>query len=240
MEFTNEELIKQANSGSKDAVDLLVERNSGLVWSIVRRFLNRGYEKEDLFQIGSIGLIKAIRKYDTSFNTQFSTYAVPLIMGEIKRFLRDDGLVKVSRSVKENAGKIKLAIDFYFAKNGVEPTVLELASHLKISEDDVVMALEVLKPTESLNAVIDASDKNPVYLIDKLADATNTDSKEFEKIVLKELISGLGVREKQIISMRYYKGATQSKVASMLGISQVQVSRMEKKILENMRKNIAE
>jgi len=240
MEFTNEELIKQANSGSKDAVDLLVERNSGLVWSIVRRFLNRGYEKEDLFQIGSIGLIKAIRKYDTSFNTQFSTYAVPLIMGEIKRFLRDDGLVKVSRSVKENAGKIKLAIDFYFAKNGVEPTVLELASHLKISEDDVVMALEVLKPTESLNAVIDASDKNPVYLIDKLADATNTDSKEFDKIVLKEIIAGLGDREKQIISMRYYKGATQSKVADMLGISQVQVSRMEKKILENMRKNIAE
>ena len=240
MEFTNEELLKQANSGSKEAVDMIVEKNSGLVWSIVKRFLNRGYEKEDLYQIGCIGLIKAIRKYDTSYNTQFSTYAVPLIMGEIKRFLRDDGLVKVSRAVKENAGKIKLAIDYFFAKTGNEPTVSELSSHLKISEDDVVLALETLKPTESLNAVINEEDKNPVYLIDKLADNENTDSKEFEKLVLKELLSKLAPKEKQIISMRYFKGATQSRVANMLGISQVQVSRMEKKILENMKNKMAE
>ena len=205
-----------------------------------KRFLNRGYEKEDLYQIGCIGLIKAIRKYDTSFNTLFSTYAVPLIMGEIKRFLRDDGLVKVSRAVKENAVKIKLAIDYYFAKNGVEPTVSEISAHLKISADDVVMALEVLKPAESLNAVINESDKNPVYLIDKLANADNTDEKEFEKIILKELLSELAPCEKQIIAMRYFKGATQVKVANMLGISQVQVSRMEKKILENMRSKMAE
>lgn len=240
MEFTNEELLKQANSGSREAVDIIVEKNSGLVWSIVKRFLNRGYEKEDLYQIGCIGLIKAIRKYDPSYNTQFSTYAVPLIMGEIKRFLRDDGLVKVSRAVKENAAKIKLAIDYYFAKNGVEPTVLELSSHLKLSEDDVVLALETLKPAESLNAVVNESDKNPVYLIDKLADSENSDSKEFEKIVLKELLAELAPREKQIIAMRYFKGATQMKVANMLGISQVQVSRMEKKILENMRSKMAE
>ena len=240
MEFTNEELLKQANSGSKEAVDIIVERNSGLVWSIVKRFLNRGYEKEDLYQIGCIGLIKAVRKYDTSFNTLFSTYAVPLIMGEIKRFLRDDGLVKVSRAVKENAVKIKLAIDYYFAKNGVEPTVSEISAHLKISADDVVMALEVLKPAESLNAVINESDKNPVYLIDKLANADNTDEKEFEKIILKELLSELAPCEKQIIAMRYFKGATQVKVANMLGISQVQVSRMEKKILENMKSKMAE
>ena len=240
MEFTNEELLKQANSGSKEAVDMIVEKNSGLVWSIVKRFLNRGYEKEDLYQIGCIGLIKAIRKYDTSYNTQFSTYAVPLIMGEIKRFLRDDGLVKVSRAVKENSIKIKLAIDYFFAKTGNEPTVSELSSHLKISEDDVVLALETLKPTESLNAVINEEDKNPVYLIDKLADNENTDSKEFEKLVLKELLSKLAPKEKQIISMRYFKGATQSRVANMLGISQVQVSRMEKKILENMKNKMAE
>lgn len=240
MEFTNEELLKLANSGSGDALNLIVEKNSGLVWSIVRRFLNRGYEKDDLFQIGNIGLIKAVRKYDPSFNTQFSTYAVPLIMGEIKRFLRDDGLVKVSRAVKENATKIKLAIDFYFSKNGVEPTVAELSAHLKLSEDDVVMALETMRPTESLNAVVNESDKNPVYLIDKLADVENTDYKEFEKLVLKELISELAPREKQIIAMRYFKGATQMKVADMLGISQVQVSRMEKKILESMRSKMAE
>jgi len=240
MEFTNEELIEQANSGSKEAVDIIVEKNSGLVWSIVKRFLNRGYEKEDLYQIGCIGLIKAIRKYDTAFNTMFSTYAVPLIMGEIKRFLRDDGLVKVSRAVKENAAKIKLAIDYYFSKNGVEPTVNELAERLKISEDDIVMALETLKPAESLNAVVNESDKNPVYLIDRLADVDNTDSKEFEKIVLKEMLSSLKPKEKQIITMRYFKGATQMRVANMLGISQVQVSRMEKKILENMRSKMVE
>jgi len=240
MEFTNEELLKQANSGSREALDLIVEKNSGLVWSIVRRFLNRGYEKEDLYQIGCIGLIKAVRKYDDSFNTQFSTYAVPLIMGEIKRFLRDDGLVKISRALKENATKIKLAIDFYFSKNGVEPTVLELSNHLKLSTDDVVMALETLKPTESLNAVINEEDKNPVYLIDKIADTVNSESREFEKLVLKELLAELAPREKQIIAMRYFKGATQMKVANMLGVSQVQVSRMEKKILENMRSKMAE
>lgn len=240
MEFTNEELLEQANSGSREAVDLLVERNSGLVWSIVKRFLNRGYEKEDLYQIGCIGLIKAIRKYDGTYNTQFSTYAVPLIMGEIKRFLRDDGLVKVSRAVKENATKIKLAIDFYFAKNGVEPTIFELSTHLKISEDDIVLALETLKPTESLSAVINDNDKNPVYLIDKVEDSEHTESKDFEKIVLKEMLSKLPPKEKQIIAMRYFKGATQGKVASMLGISQVQVSRLEKKILEGMRENMAE
>lgn len=240
MEYTNEELVKLAQDGSREAVDTIVEKNSGLVWSIVKRFLNRGYDKEDLYQIGCIGLIKAVRKFDTNFNTQFSTYAVPLIMGEIKRFLRDDGLVKVSRAVKENAGKIKLAIDFFFARNGIEPTVSEIAEHLKIAEDDVVMALETLKPTESLNAVINETDKNPVYLIDKLADVENTDSKEFEKMVLKELLNELPPREKQLITMRYFKGATQNSVAGMLGISQVQVSRMEKKILDSMRSKIAE
>jgi RNA polymerase sporulation-specific sigma factor len=240
MEFTNEELVKMAQDGNRDAVDLIVKNNSGLVFSIVRRFLNRGYEKDDLYQIGCIGLIKAVRKFDTNFNTQFSTYAVPLIMGEIKRFLRDDGLVKVSRAVKENAGKIKLAIDFFFSKNGIEPTVSEISEHLKIAEDDVIVALETLKPTESLNAVINENDKNPVYLIDKLVDSDNSETREFEKLVLKDLLSKLGNKEKQLITMRYFKGATQTSVANMLGISQVQVSRMEKKILENMRSKIAE
>ena len=235
MEFTNEELIKKMNEGSKEVMDLLVEKNSGLVWSIVKRFLNRGYEKEDLYQIGSIGLIKAIRKFDTSFNTQFSTYAVPLIMGEIKRFLRDDGLVKVSRSLKETAGKIKLAVDYFFAKNGEEPTVKELSERLKISEDEIIMALETLRPTESLNAIINENDKNPIYLIDKLCDNTTSDSKEFEKLVLKQMLSELKPKEQQLITMRYFKGATQMKVADMLGISQVQVSRIERRAMEHLR-----
>lgn len=240
MEFTNEELIVKVHEGSREAMDLLVEKNSGLVWSIVKRFLNRGYDKEDLYQIGSIGLIKAIRKFDTSFNTQFSTYAVPLIMGEIKRFLRDDGLVKVSRSLKETAGKIKLAIDFYFTKNGIEPTVNELAERLKVSEDEIVMALETLRPTESLNAVINENGKNPIYLIDKVCTDMEAGNKDFEKLVLKQLVSELKPKEQQLITMRYFKGATQMKVADMLGISQVQVSRMEKKILEGMRMKMAD
>lgn len=240
MEFTNEELIRQAQSGSREAVDLIVEKNAGLVWNIVKRFLNRGYEREDLYQIGCIGLIKAVRKFDLSYETQFSTYAVPLIMGEIKRFLRDDGLIKVSRSLKDLAGKIRIAMEFYFEKNGVEPTVAEIAKHLKVSEDDVVMALEIQKPTESLNAVVNEGDKNPVYLIDRICGNEDTSEKEFDKMLVRELIAGLKPREQQLIQMRYFKGATQMKVADMLGISQVQVSRMEKKILSEMKSRLAE
>lgn len=240
MEFTNEELILKAQNNSREAMDLLVENNSGLVWSIVKRFTNRGYDKEDLYQIGCIGLIKAIRKFDVSFNTQFSTYAVPLIMGEIRRFLRDDGLVKVSRSLKETAGKIRLAIDFFFSKNGEDPTIAELSERLKISEDEIVMALETMRPTESLNVLVNENDKNPIYLIDKLCADIEQSDKDFEKIVLKQLVSELKPKEQQLITMRYFKGATQTKVADMLGISQVQVSRMEKKILENMRTKMAE
>ena len=236
MPFTNEELLKKAMDGDREALNLLVEKNSGLIWSIVKRFMNRGYDKEDLFQIGSIGLIKAIKKFDFNFNTQFSTYAVPAIMGEIKRFLRDDGIIKVSRSIKETANKVRLATEFYFDKNGIEPTVKELSEHLKIAEDEIIMALDVLKPTESLNATLNDDDKNPVYLIDRIAD--NCDDNNIEKIALKELILALNPKEKQLISMRYFKGETQSNVAKMLGISQVQVSRMEKKIIENMRKSI--
>ena len=238
MSFTNEELLHKAKEGNKEALDCIVQNNSGLVWSVVKRFLNRGYEKDDLYQIGCIGLIKAVKKFDFEFNTQFSTYAVPAIMGEIKKFLRDDGLIKVSRSIKETASKIKLATEFYFGKNGIEPTVSELAEHLKIPEEDIVMALEALRPTESLNAVLNEDDKNPVFLLDKIEDGRYDANKEIEKIALKQLISELSPKERKLIAMRYFKGQTQSCVADVLGISQVQVSRMEKKILENMRKNI--
>ena len=238
MTFTNDELLHMAKDGNKEALDSIVQNNSGLVWSVVKRFLNRGYEKDDLYQIGCIGLIKAVKKFDFTFNTQFSTYAVPAIMGEIKKFLRDDGLIKVSRSLKETASKIKLATEFYFGKNGVEPTVSELAEHLKISEEEIVMALDTLRPTESLNAVLNEDDKNPVYLLDKIEDGRYDSNKEIEKIALKQLILQLTPKERKLIAMRYFKGQTQSTVADELGISQVQVSRMEKKILENMRKNI--
>jgi len=238
MNFTNEELLHMAKDGNKEALDSIVQNNSGLVWSVVKRFLNRGYEKDDLYQIGCIGLIKAVKKFDFNFNTQFSTYAVPAIMGEIKKFLRDDGLIKVSRSIKETASKIKLATEFYFGKNGIEPTIGELSEHLKISEEEIVMALEALRPAESLNAVLNEDDKNPVYLLDKIEDGSYDANKEIEKIALKQLIAELTPKERKLIAMRYFKGQTQSTVADSLGISQVQVSRMEKKILENMRKNI--
>lgn len=175
-----------------------------------------------------------------SYETQFSTYAVPLIMGEIKRFLRDDGLIKVSRSLKDIAMKIRLATEFYFEKNGVEPTVSEIAKHLKVSEDDVVMALEIQKPTESLNAVVNEGDKNPVYLIDRVCGNDDEREKEFDKMLVRELIAELKPKEQQLIQMRYFRGATQMKVADMLGISQVQVSRMEKKILNEMKTRLVE
>ncbi|MBQ7668307.1 MAG: SigF/SigG family RNA polymerase sporulation sigma factor [Clostridia bacterium] len=238
MTFTNDELLKNAKDGDKEALNIIVQNNSGLVWSIVRRFLNRGYEKEDLYQIGCIGLIKAVKKFDFNYNTQFSTYAVPVIMGEIKKFLRDDGLIKVSRALKETAAKIKMATELYFGKHGVEPSIKELSKHLKISEEEIVMAQEALRPTESLNAVVNEDDKNPVYLLDKINDGSFDAEKEIEKIELKSLIKDLGPRERQLIAMRYFRGQTQSTVADVLGISQVQVSRMEKRILENMRRSI--
>lgn len=238
MTFTNDEMLVRAKEGDKEALNILVENNSGLVWSIVKRFLNRGYEKEDLYQIGCIGLIKAIKRFDFNYNTQFSTYAVPAIMGEIKKFLRDDGLIKVSRSIKETANKIKLATEFYFGRNGIEPTINELSDHLGINKDEIIIAMEALRPTESLNAMINENDKNPVALLDKIPDNQCDSDKEIEKLALKQLIAELSPREQKLIAMRYFKGATQSSVADMLGISQVQVSRMEKKILENMRKNI--
>ena len=163
MTFTNDEWLLKAKEGDREALNILVENNSGLVWSIVKRFLNRGYEKEDLFQIGNIGLIKAIKRFDFNFNTQFSTYAVPAIMGEIKKFLRDDGLIKVSRSIKETANKVKLATEFYFGKNGIEPTIKELSEHLKIAEDEIIIAMEALRPAESLNAVVNENDKNELF-----------------------------------------------------------------------------
>jgi RNA polymerase sporulation-specific sigma factor len=238
MDFTNDELLHKANSGDKEAFNLLVAKNSGLVWSIVKRFLNRGYEKDDLYQLGCIGLIKAIKKFDFSFNTQFSTYAVPYIVGEIKKFLRDDGIVKVSRYLKETAGKVKLSTEFFFAKNGIEPTVSELSKHLGIQEDEIIMALDVMKPTESLNATLNDDDKNPIFLLDKISGSDGEEDKQIEKIILKQLMADLTPKERQIISMRYLKGETQGKVAYMLGISQVQVSRMEKRIIDNMRRNI--
>ena len=238
MEYTNVELLRRAIDSDKEALEILVERNSGLIWSIVKRFLNRGYDKEDLYQIGCIGLIKAIKKFDFNFNTEFSTYAVPVIMGEIKRFLRDDGIIKVSRNIRENAIKINHIREEFSKKNSREITVSELEDILKIDREDIVIALDSLKVMESLDVRVDSNDSNSDYLIDKISLNKNEEDQKIDYIMVKEFINNLDKRDRDIILMRYYKGATQSKIANMMGISQVQISRIEKRLLEKMKREL--
>lgn len=243
-------MIKLAHNGDKEARDLLVNENVGLIWSIVKRFSGRGYEMEDLFQIGCIGILKAIDKFDITFNVQFSTYAVPMITGEIKRFLRDDGIIKVSRSLKENNYKISKAIGELSIKLNREPTIEEIAAKLEMSSEEIIMTMEANIEVESIHKTIYQNDGNEIYLVDKISkDGISTSieniniSEDREKdnlinhMVLNEIIEKLDPREKELIILRYYKDKTQVEVAKVLGISQVQVSRMEKKILLKMRKD---
>lgn len=239
--MNNKELLLLAKSGDKDARNRLVQDNTGLVWSIVRRFSNRGFESEDLFQIGCIGLIKAVDKFDNTFDVQFSTYAVPLIMGEIKRFMRDDGMVKVSRTVKENGWKIKKAVQVLNQRLGRDPTVEEIAGETMLEKEDIALALEAAGEVESIYKPVWQKDGSETYLIDQIKDmSTNTDQVEriLNNMVLEQVIEELDEMEKSIIIMRYFQEKTQVEIADKLGISQVQVSRMEKKILINLRKKI--
>ena len=231
-------LIGKAHQGDKVARDLLVEQNTGLVWSIVRRFLNRGVEAEDLFQIGSIGLMKAIDKFDTSYEVRFSTYAVPMITGEIKRFLRDDGMLKVSRSVKETAGKWYAAREQLERKLGREPSLMEIADEIGVTPEELAMAMESGAEIESLQKTIYQGDGNDISLMDKLEEKTNQNEKLLDRILLENLLKILEPDERKLIYLRYFQEETQVSIAKKMGISQVQVSRMEKKILERLRKNL--
>ena len=234
------ELILLAKEGDTHARSMLVENNIGLVWSIVRRFQNRGHETEDLFQIGCIGLIKAINKFDTSYDVRFSTYAVPMIIGEIKRFLRDDGIIKVSRSLKEVSNKVRITKEVLIRELGREPSVSELARRLDIPMEELVMAIEAGHSPESLFSPISEGDSSSLLLIDKLNDSCGGDEVDIiDKIALREVMDTLKPRERQIIILRYFKEKTQVQIARMLGISQVQVSRIEKKILEDIRNRIS-
>lgn len=224
--------IYDAQHGDTDARDLLVERNVRLVWSVVQRFLNRGYDPDDLFQIGSIGLIKAIDKFDLSYEVRFSTYAVPMIIGEIQRFIRDDGSVKVSRSLKEMANKIRRSREELTKTFGRSPTISEIANALDITAEEAVHALEAAKSPQSIHETVFENDGDPITLLDQIADDNDS---WFEKITIEEAIRELSDRERLIVYLRYYKDHTQSSVAKRLGISQVQVSRLEKKILEEMK-----
>ena len=232
------ELIKLSQEGNKEARDRVVTENVGLVWSIVRRFANRGHDMEDLFQIGSIGLIKAIDKFDTSYEVKFSTYAVPMITGEIKRFLRDDGMIKVSRSLKETAAKIRAVREQFGNTLGREPTIEELEAELNIDRDEIVMALDTGAEVESLYKTIYQGDGNPIYLIDKYIESKDESENLVDKLALREVIASLNEKEQEIIRLRYFKDKTQTDIAKELGISQVQVSRMEKRILKIMRERM--
>lgn len=231
-------LIKRSHEGDEKARTQLVEENVGLVWCVVKRFYGRGTEPEDLFQIGSIGLLKAIDKFDLSYEVKFSTYAVPMISGEIKRFLRDDGMIKVSRSLKELAYKAYLAKEEMQERLNREPTVEELAKKLKVEKEELALALESGGEVESLHKPIYQKDGNEIQLMDKLEEKEGQEEKILNHMLLKQLLEQLEKEERQLIYMRYFANKTQSEVGKILGISQVQVSRLEKKILGNLRGKI--
>ena len=203
-------LITLAHQGDKAARDTLIEENIGLVWSIVRRFQNRGVETEDLFQIGSIGLIKAVDKFDPAYQVQFSTYAVPMIAGEIRRFLRDDGMLKVSRSLKELAGRIYSTKDALEKKNGREPTLYEVARELGVSQEDLVLAMEAATQVESLQQVIYQGEGNDISLMDKLEEEENQSDQVVNRLLLEDMLKSLEGRERQLIYMRYFQEKTQA------------------------------
>ncbi len=232
------ELIQRAQSGDRDATNTLISENTGLIWSVVRKFSNRGYELEDLYQIGSIGLMKCITKFDLSYDVKFSTYAIPMIMGEIKRFIRDDGMIKVSRSIKELSVRAKYVTDLLTKELGREPTISELAAELKVSQEDLIMALETGYEIESLYSTVGQNDTSD-YLIDRIAGEESYDESVIDNLALQQIISTLKPRERQIIMMRYFDEKTQTEIANEIGVSQVQVSRLEKKILKSLRESLA-
>ena len=229
------ELILRAQQGDDKAKNQLVNENMGLIWSLVRRFAGRGYDLEDLFQIGSIGLLKSIDKFDLSFNVKFSTYAVPMIVGEIKRFLRDDGMLKVSRTLKETAYKARVLKEELLKEFNREPTISEIAAGLDMEVEEVAYALESSAEVESLNAVIYRGDGKPITLSEKIDEAPAAQNNLVDKMVLTELIDRLLPIERELITMRYFEDHTQTEIAEALHISQVQVSRIEKRILKKMK-----
>lgn len=226
----------KSHEGDKAAREQLVEENVGLIWCVVKRFYGRGLESEDLFQIGSIGLLKAIDKFDLSYDVKFSTYAVPMISGEIKRFLRDDGMIKVSRTLKELSYKIFQTREKLLDLLGREPTIEELAEKMQIDKEEIVEALEAGSEVESIYKPIHQKEGNEIRLMDKLEEKEHREEKILDHMLLQQLLGTLEKEERTLIYMRYFQDKTQSQVGKELGISQVQVSRMEKKIMENLRK----
>ncbi len=235
----NIELIIKAQGGDEEALSKVVEQNMPLVTALSKKFLNRGYEYDDIFQIGSIGLIKAINNFNTDYNVKFSTYAVPMILGEIKRFIRDDGYIKVSRSIKYTAKKIHFEKEKLEKKLCREPRIEELAEFMGIDKEEILFAQEAVTTPEYLYETIHQDDGAPIYLMDKIKSEEDVFS-VIDKIALKDALATLDKRSRQIVILRYIKDITQVQVAKMLGISQVQVSRIEKRVLKMIRKSMEE
>lgn len=235
------EKIAKAQSGDEEAMASLVKNNLGLVYNIAKRFSGRGYELEDLNQIGALGLIKSIKKFDTSFDVQLSTYSVPFIMGEIKRYIRDDGKIKVSRSIKELGAKINQIQKEYYLKNGQDIKIEQIAEILKVTKEDIALAIDANSSAivTSINEPVYSKDSSKTLNVeDIIPDTKNQEAMINDKLTVNKLIEELQPQEKQIVMMRYYKGSTQTEVAKILGISQVQVSRIEKRILYSMKQKL--
>lgn len=231
------ELIRRAQNGDDAAMTKIIEENVGLVWNIVRRFLNRGYEKEDIFQIGCLGFVKAIKRFDLECENKLSTYAVTMIIGEIKRFLRDDGMVKVSRSLKETASKVRELQEYNIKNCGIELSIEEISKTLNISKEDIVLALEATTYVDSLDKTI-TGEKDDDTIGEKIIKEENDYDKLIDKMTIKTLIEILDETERKVIIYRYYKELTQSQIAKIIKTSQVQVSRIEKKALLKMREHV--
>lgn len=235
------ELIQSAHDGDVAAREQVIVDNMALVWSIVRRFSGRGYEPDDLFQIGTIGLMKAIDRFDSNYDVKFSTYAVPMIIGEIKRFIRDDGIVKISRSIKENNWKISKSKEQLMQINNKEPTIEEIAADTGLSVEDIVLATEASQEVDSIYSKVYSGNGEDIYMVDRLAcaDDVSEQQKIINHIMVKQLLEELPPEERNLIELRYYQDKTQTEVAKSMGISQVQVSRIEKRVLLKMKKRAA-
>ena len=230
-------LIEQAQHGDSAALERLTNENTGLIWSSVKKFIGRGTDRDDLFQIGAIGLIKAVNKFDPSFGVEFSTYAVPMIIGEIRRFLRDDGLIKVSRGLKETAVKAMAASEKISAEKGRDAVISEIAEAIDCDCATVALALESAQPPDSIYKTV-GDGTGDLLLIDKLHGGENNEEAVLNSVALREALQKLPKRERQIMLLRYYREKTQSEVAHIMGLSQVQISRLEKKTLGMLRENI--
>lgn len=231
------EFVEEAKNGSAEAKDKLIQGNFPLIKSIVKNFQNKGVDYEDLYQIGCVGFLKAINNFDVKFDVKFSTYAVPMIAGEIKRFLRDDGNIKISRAIKTLWLKIKSYVDVYEKLHNESPTIDEIAKALSVTPEEVVYAQDASKQILSLDAQIDETSNNSQSVLDRVVEEDKSEIL-LDKLLLKEAISLLPEREKKIVLLRYYRGKTQSEVAIMLGVSQVQISRLETKIIDKLKNKI--